>query len=225
MYHKDDGRLRRFVKSAPAHSTLTVDGRDFPRSGRFTYGSGLQAAGAGSGWYAVQGRNPLVSGQGVRHSRLFLYKPGAALVIIDRVRSETTHTYDRYLQLGPQIDISNQDRRTLELQAPGFTGGLYSDSSIGPENRTSRRGNTRPPSGWTSPSYRTLVPRWTIDLRSDASDANYVTTISFDSPVLRARLVSTGPDRTTLSLESEGETTGTLTAQRNGSNMTVAQDP
>jgi hypothetical protein len=225
MYHKDDGRLRRFVKSAQAHSTLTVDGRDFRRSERFTYGSGLQASGAGSGWYAVQGRNPLLSGQGVRHFRLFLYKPRVALIIVDRVRSEATHTYDRYVQLGPQIDISARDRRTLELQAPGFTGGLYSESSTGPEDRTSRRGITRPPSGWTSPSYRTLVPRWTIDLRSVASDANYVTTISFGSPDLRARLVSTGPDRTTLSLESEGEPTGTLTAQRDGSNMTVAHDP
>jgi hypothetical protein len=225
MYHKDDGRLRRFVKSARAHSTLTVDGRDFPRSGGFTYGSGLQASGAGSGWYAVQGKNPLVSGQGVRHSRLFLYKPGVALIIVDRVRSQVAHAYDRYFQLGPQIDISGQDPQTLVLQAPGFAGGLYSESSTGPENRTSRRGDTRPPAGWTSPSYRTLVPRWTIDLRSVASDANYVTTISFDSRDLRARLVSTGPDRTKLSLESEGTASGMLTAQRNGSNLAVVQDP
>jgi hypothetical protein len=225
MYHKDAGRLRAFVKSARAHSTLTVDGRDFPRSEGFAYGSGLKAQGAGSGWYAVQGKNPLLSGQGVRHSRLFLYKPGVALIIVDRVRSERTHTYDRYFQLGPQIEISAQSSETFALQAPGLTGALHSESSMGPEKRTSRRGTRRPLSGWTSPSYRSLVPRWTVDLRSVASDANYATTISLDPGELHAGLGSTGPDRTTLHLSSEGASAGTLTVQRNGSSLVVVQNP
>jgi hypothetical protein len=225
MYHKDPGRLRHFVKSARAHSTLTVDGRNFPRSGSFTYGSGLQARGAGSGWYAIQGKNPLLSGQGVRHFRLFLYKPGTALIIVDRVRSSRTHTYDRYFQLGPDIDINGQGPQTLDLQAPGLTGTLYSESSTGPEKRTSRRGNRRPLSGWTSPSYRTFVPRWTVDLRSVAGDADYATTISLDSGDLRAGLGSTGPNRTTLSLRSEGAGAGTLTVQRNESKLVVVQNP
>ena len=225
MYHKDAGRLRGFVKSAPAHSTLTVDGRDFPRSEGATYGSGLQARGAGSGWYAIQGKNPLLSGQGVRHFRLFLYKPGVALIIVDRVRSERTHTYDRYFQLGPGIQISGQGPRALDLRAPGLTGALYSESSTGPEKRTPRRGSRRPLSGWTSPSYRAFVPRWTIDLRSAAKDASYATTISLDSDQLRAALVSTGPNGTTLNLLSQGADAGTLTVERNGSNLVVAQNP
>jgi hypothetical protein len=225
MYHKDPGRVRDFVKSARAHSTLTVDGRDFPRSGSFTYGSGLRARGAGSGWYAIQGKNPLLSGQGVRHFRLFLYKPGAALIIVDRVRSSRTHTYDRYFQLGPDIDINAQGPQTLDLQAPGFNGTLYGESSIGSEKRTTRRGNRQPLSGWTSPSYRTFVPRWTVDLRSVASNADYATTISLDSGELRAGLGSTGPDRTTLNLRSEGASAGTLTVQRNGSKLVVVQTP
>jgi hypothetical protein len=225
MYHKDAGRLRRFVKSARAHSTLTVDGRDFPRSEAFTYGSGLKARGAGSGWYAIQGKNPLLSGQGVRHWRLFLYKPGVALIIVDRVRSERTHTYDRYFQLGPDIEISGQGSQTIDLQAPGLTGALYSESSIGPEKRTSRRGTRRPLSGWTSPSHRTFVPRWTVDLRSVAKDANYATTISLDSDELRAGLGRTRADRTTLHLGSEGSVAGTLTVQRTGSKLVVVQTP
>jgi hypothetical protein len=225
MYHKDAGRLRAFVKSARAHSTLTVDGRDFPRSEGFAYGSGMQASGSGSGWYAIQGKNPLLSGLGVRHFRLFLYKPGVALIIVDRVRSQRAHTYDRYFQLGPQIEISAQNSQTLALQAPGLTGALHSESSSGPETRTLRRGTRRPLSGWTSPSHRTFVPRWTVDLRSVAKDANYATTISLASGELRAGLGSTGPDRTTLHLRSEGSVVGTLTVERNGSNLVVVQNP
>jgi hypothetical protein len=141
------------------------------------------------------------------------------------VRSHATHTYHRYFQLGPQIEISGQDRQTLALQAPGFMGGLYSESSTGPESRTPRRGNTRPPSGWTSPSYRTLVPRWTVDLRSIGSDANYATTISFDPGELRAGLGSTGRNLTTLNLRSGGVSAGTLIVRRNGSQLVVVQNP
>ena len=225
MYDKDPGRLRKFVKSAPAHSTLTVDGRDFPRSRRFTYGSGLQAQGAGSGWYAVQGKNPLLSRQGVRHFRLFVYKPRTALIIVDRLRSSRKHTYRRYFQLGADIGITPGGPEALDLRAPGFTGTLHSESSTGPEKRIVRRGTRRPLSGWTSPAYRVLVPRWTVALRSVASDADYVSTISLDSSDLRARLVHTGPRRTTLSLRSQGSDGGTLTVQRNGSNLAVAQNP
>jgi hypothetical protein len=225
MYHKDAGRPRAFARSAPAHSTLTVDGRDFPRSAGAAYGSGLQARGAGSGWYAIQGKNPLLSGQGVRHCRLFLYKPGVALIVVDRVRSEQTHTYERFFQLGPQIEISGKGRQTLDLRAPGFTGTLYSESSVGTENRTSRRGSKRPLAGWTSPSHRTFVPRWTVDLRSVAKDANYATTIGLNPDQLRAALVSTGPNGTTLNLLSQGTSVGTLTVERNGTNLAVAQSP
>jgi heparinase II/III-like protein len=225
MYDKDPGRLRKFVKSARAHSTLTVDGRDFPRSRRFTYGSGLQAQGAGSGWYAVQGKNPLLSPQGVRHFRLFVYKPGTALIIVDRVRSSRKHTYRRYFQLGADIRVTPGGPEALDLHAPSFTGTLHSESSIGREKRSLRRGSTRPLAGWTSPSYRTFVPRWTVALRSAAGDADYVTTISLDSSDLRARVVHADPRRTTLSLSSEAASGGTLTIERTGSNLAVVQNP
>jgi hypothetical protein len=141
------------------------------------------------------------------------------------VRSERTHTYDRYFQLGPGIQISGQGPRALDLRAPGLTGALYSESSTGPEKRTPRRGSRRPLSGWTSPSYRAFVPRWTIDLRSVAKDASYATTISLNSEELRAVMRSTGPSSTTLNLLSHGAVAGTLTVERNGSNLVVAQSP
>ena len=77
LYHKDPGEIRDYVLSNRAHSGLVVDGLDLPiADGSLAYGSGLTAAGEGDGWYAIEGRNPLLRGQGVAHTRLFLYRPG-----------------------------------------------------------------------------------------------------------------------------------------------------
>src|SRR5919108_490580 len=138
------GPTRDFVKSAAAHSTLTVDRREFTHGRRFVYGSSLIARGAGAGWKAILGKNPLLRRQDVEHRRLFLYKPGVALVVADRVRSATAHSYDRYFQLGPDIGISAQGSRTLGLQASEFNGTLYSESSAGTESRLTFRGRSDP---------------------------------------------------------------------------------
>jgi hypothetical protein len=223
MYQKDPGKIRNFVRSARAHSTLTVDRRDFPRSARYAYGSGLKAAGTGAGWYAIQARNPLLRRQAVLHTRLFLYKPGVALIVVDRVRSPNKHSYDRYFQLGPHVDIQPEDPNELRLEAAGLHASLYSESSVGRERRSNVRGSRKPLAGWTSPSYRDLTPRWTVDLRSAAADADYVTTIGLDSSRLHATLGSVGLSRTSLNLASYAVPAGTLTVRRDGSRLTVTQ--
>ena len=86
LYHKDPGRIRDFVLSARAHSVLTVDRQGFPiLDPSKAYGSGLVGTGRGDGWFAIEGTNPLLRDQGVRHTRLFLYRPGEALVVVDDV--------------------------------------------------------------------------------------------------------------------------------------------
>jgi hypothetical protein len=56
-YDKDPGPIRDFVVSNRAHSTLVADGLDLPLDqNELAYGSGLTAAGAGDGWYAISFR-------------------------------------------------------------------------------------------------------------------------------------------------------------------------
>ena len=126
LYHKDPGEIRDFVLSNRAHSGLVVDGLDLPISDpENAYGSGLIAAGQGDGWYAIEGRNRLLHDQGVDHTRLFLYRPGVALVIVDHVRSGLAHTYTRYLQLHPDIELGDRDETAIQINAPGFAGAVY----------------------------------------------------------------------------------------------------
>ena len=161
----------------------------------------------------------------MRHWRLFLYKPHVALIIVDRVRANRTRTYNRYFQLGPNIDVTQAGPRTLGLQAPGFSGSLYSESSAGTETRSRVRGRNNPLAGWTSPSYRDFLPRWTVRLASSGKNLSYVTTISLDPTRLRAGLGQVGERRVRLSLSSNGAPAGTLAVRRRDFHLSVNQSP
>jgi hypothetical protein len=224
QYHLDRGRIRNFVVSSRAHNTLNVRARG-RRGDKRPYGSGLQARGRDAGWFAVRGKNPRLRRRGVRHWRLFLYKPHVALIVVDRVRANRSRTYHRHFHLGPNIDVAQDGPRTLGLQAPGFTGSLYSESSAGTEARTMLRGTTGPLAGWTSPSYRDFLPRWTVRLQSSGRNLSYVTTISLNPSRLRASLGRVGEKRVRLSLSSNGAPAGTLAVRRRGSRLTVNPNP
>ena len=193
LYDKDPGRYYDFEHSARAHSALTVDGQDFPLEDADAYGSGLRARGRADGWYAISGVNPLLQqAQGVEHRRLFLYRPGKALIVVDRVRSGQRHSYERYFQLGPDIQASARGR-SLDLRARGFSGALYSESSGRTERRTEVRGSNQPLAGWTFPAFRKRVPRWTVRYASSGRRLDYVTTLSLDGQDLRAHLTKASP--------------------------------
>jgi hypothetical protein len=224
QYHTQPGPIRDFAVSARAHNTLTVRAQR-PRRDKRPYGSALQARGSDAGWFAVRGKNPQLRRRGVRHWRLFLYKPHVALIVVDRVRADRSRTYRRYFHLGPNVAVTQNGPRTLGLQAPGFSGSLYSESGAGTENRTLARGRTDPLAGWTSPSYRDFLPRWTVRLQSSGRNRSYVTTISLDPSQLRANLGRVGQRRVKLELNSHGTPAGTLAIRRSGSRLTVNPNP
>ena len=187
LYHKDPGRIRDYVVSNRAHSGLVVDGLDLPISDPgLTYGSGLTAAGGGDGWYAIQGRNRLLRGQGVAHTRLFLYRPGTALVIVDRLQSDGVHTYTRYLQLDPDVKLGDRDAEGIQINAPGLAGAVYDAPGANPATRTQARGQRDPLQGLTSPDFREFVPRWTLAFADSASTEVRALTIALDQTALRA---------------------------------------
>jgi hypothetical protein len=185
LYDKDPGPIRDFVVSNRAHSTLTVDGLDLPvNDGSLDYGSGLTATGAGDGWYAIEGKNRLLADvQGVEHRRLFLYRPGEMLVIVDQVDSDLTHTYNRYLQLGRDIEpgeVSDAEAGSTVPLAP-----IDGEVADGPGTVTSSvseaRGQEEPLQGFTSPSFRRLIPRSTLAYTATGGSETFLTTIALDT--------------------------------------------
>ena len=222
LYDKDPGPERDFVLSSAAHSVLTADGVSFPISDPAqAYGSGLVATGAGAGWFAIEGSNPLLAPQGVEHRRLFLYRPGVALVIVDRVRSAAGHTYSRYLQLAPRLRVSKRVGGDIELRAPGFEGSV-NDAAIGAAStRTAVRGRRHPLAGLTSPDFRIFRPRWTLAWTDQAMSETKALAVSLTGASVRVSSVRSDGNGWRVRLRSAHEGSLTLGVRRKGRSLAI----
>jgi hypothetical protein len=226
LYDKDPGPVRDFDLSTQAHSTLAVDGRSYPIADESAvYGSGLEATGSASDVWAIEGRNEMLSREGVEQRRLFLYEQGAGLQVIDWISSPATHTYDSYLQLGPDVQVGHDGTGVLSLSADGLDGALY-EWGTQPVTTTTLKGSRHPLAGFTSPQFRKLVPRTTVDMRSQGTDEVQSYSIAMDDSELRVGVVRGSPDNATIDLvDSSGETVKTIRVQRRGRRLEVTSTP
>jgi Heparinase II/III-like protein/Heparinase II/III N-terminus len=209
VYDKDIGRYRLFARSTEAHSVLTVDGEEWKLKPRSTFGSGIAASGKGKGWYAVEGVNPLLRRQKVSHHRLFLYKPGTALIVIDRVRAKKKHRYTRYFHFGPDINL-NKSGKGLQLSGGGPKGLLETGGHL-----SLVRAQEDPLQGWTFPAFRTRVKRWSAAYKSRDRNADYVTTFSLNpNRPVSAKLRGKMGKKVDLKLKAAGKSAGRLAVKR-----------
>jgi hypothetical protein len=105
----------RYATSTRAHNTLMVDNEDFDL--KRPYGSGMRATGDKDGWYAIIGHNPLLARKQVAHERLWVYRPGQWLVVVDRVGSPKEHTHDRFFHFWHErkVALSDDGLATVEF--------------------------------------------------------------------------------------------------------------
>lgn len=173
---------RRHARSSHAHNVVVVDGQDFAWRGQSPYGSGLAWADAADGWYGVEGTNPLLGPLGVRHRRLFLYRPALALVVVDEVEGDRPRRHTRLLHFGAKVDVRPADD-SIAFSTPRIRGHV-SEWSSEPTSRRLVRGQTAPTlQGWTFPADRQWVPVAALELESHASRGLYVTVLSLtDAP-------------------------------------------
>ncbi len=189
LYDKDDDRYQFFSRSSFSHSVMTIDGKGFPLGGDFAYGSGLRAKGQGDGWYALEGVNPLARLQGVDHHRLLLYRPGVALAVVDFARAKHHHTYTRYFQLGPDLEVDREGHDLLMTNDGRFVARLTSQGTARSKLRLVKGRRKHPVGGFIFPRYRKLVPRTTAELRSKGQNVAQVATFSLErSRPVRGRL-------------------------------------
>jgi Heparinase II/III-like protein/Heparinase II/III N-terminus len=178
LYDKDQDPWQEFSRSSFSHSVMTIDGRSFPLDKHFRYGSGLRAAGHGDGWFADEGVNPNARRvQGVVATRLVLYKPHYALIVVDSARSKQPHTYQHWFQLAPQIHAT-VDGGAVELRGKGGFQGELSSTGTAPTQITLLRGQESPVRGWLFPHYRKKVARTTIELSDSGSNVDEAATLS-----------------------------------------------
>ncbi|HSJ16697.1 MAG TPA: heparinase II/III family protein [Solirubrobacterales bacterium] len=218
--------FRDYQLSSQAHSVLVVDGQSFPLDLAKTHGSAIRATGQGAGWYAIEATNPLVADLGVAHSRLFLYRPGSTLAVVDRVRADAPHRYERYFQLGADIEATALNRGMLRLGGPNFAGGLHDAAAgAGEALRLMVRGRRTPLQGFVFPGFRQLVPRWSVDFATHAADADYIATFSLAGPHRVGEVVAAAGNNTRVELTVPGGSTERLSVTRDGRRLSVARLP
>jgi hypothetical protein len=215
-HHDFDGsNWQAFAKSARAHSVLTVDGVDFS-STRAKYGSGIIATGRGSGWFAILGRNPRLRRQRVSHRRLFLYRPGRRLVLLDLVRARRRHTYRRHLQVAPGI-TTRRLGGDVRLRAPGLSALIRSSGRAKPEIA---EGERRPLRGWLFPDTDRERPRPTVTYRDRGRSTDFVTALSFGNRVgPLPRVVRAGSRRIVVAVSAHRE----LAISRAGKRLRISR--
>ena len=179
-YYETDP-ARRYARASRAHNVLLVDG-EFDWRERYPYGSGILAGGEGAGWFAILGHNPLVRSRRVEHRRLFLYRPGQALLVVDDLRAAEPHAYTRLLHLDPDVEIEPTPQG-LQFRS-GDAWGTISDAGVPPAAAETVRGRTDPELlGWTFPADRTQVPSWTV--RYDTTGAELLLGLSIGFHAVR----------------------------------------
>jgi hypothetical protein len=185
-YEREPDRL--YARSAAAHNVLSLDGRDFDWRGAQPYGSGLEAVGEADGWYAIGLENPLLARQGVEHHRVLFYRPGSALLVVDRVKSAARHRYVRNFHFGPELELELRGDDEIAISGKGVTATL-SELSEGTELSIGRGMEGPPHLGWTYPGDRERTEVRTATLRSHGDEMDLIAAIVFDG-----RPIETLPD-------------------------------
>lgn len=220
VFHYNFDKWREFSRAPEAHSVLTVDGKGFPVDRHAAaYGSGIRAGGGGAGWYAIEGRNPLLRRHGVRHRRVFLYRPGRALLILDIVRSRQRHTYRRHFQIASGIATTAR-RGALRLRSRGFRAVLRETG-----RRSKRRvvaGRYLRPGGWEFPRRQHRVARPTVTYSKRDNDANFLASVELGRRV-RGKIVSVGRRNLRVRVAGRGVPDGVLRVRRAGRRLIVSR--
>lgn len=224
LFTKDPGPRYDFAQSAIAHNVLTVDGLEFPRSDSDAYGSGLLATGEGDGWFGMLGRNPLLDRLGVDHRRLLLYRPTFGLIVADRIRSERSHSYRRYLHFGPQLDLQYLPDK-LRLTGNGAEISVFSQSTVPEQERRVEKGRDDPFQGFVFPGFQDQEQRWSSWFTTEGSNVDSVISIALN-PNREARAAAQGPlgDQVGFDVFENGELTRIVNVTRNEGTLAITQE-
>lgn len=177
-YYEDEPD-RRHARSAAAHNVLFVDWEDFAWRGAEPYGSGLDAVAEGEGWYSIALTNPLLARQGVEHRRVIFYRPGQALLVLDRVHSAARHQYLRNFNFGPELELDLRGGNEVAISGRGVAATL-ADLSERTEVSLNRGMEEAPHVGWTYPGDRERREAWTATFRSYGDEMSLLTAIGLD---------------------------------------------
>jgi Heparinase II/III-like protein/Heparinase II/III N-terminus len=145
-----EGVARQFGVSPAAHSGIGVNSYSWVDDPRYGVGSGLVASGSLDDTHAILAENPRIAPDDRVARRLFVYRPGEALAVIDHVEAGEDEVVERYLQLSPELSATVLSGGAVEILRDGSRVAWLApleEEGGAPDAVSAVRGRTSPPLG------------------------------------------------------------------------------
>jgi len=200
-FYEEPGRI--YAESSPAHNTLTLD-PPFAWTTHLPYGSGVLDAAESGDWRAVLAENPLVAQPSPfesRHRRVFAYRPGRWLVIVDQLDAAPCPTSTRWFHFAPDLEVDVIVANAVRLT--DAVGSVWLQTADEPSEVHQIRGQMEPVvQGFTFPSNRTWVENTTVEVVDTVCGSPMVVVLSVgaDRPMFT---VTRAPQEVELVLDNE----------------------
>jgi hypothetical protein len=144
------GPARQYCVSPTAHSGIGVDSYTWIRDPRGGAGSGVVATGSLEDTHAILVENPRIASDDRTARRLFIYRPGRALAVVDELYASDDEVVERCVQLSSELSAAvlesgaveiARDRARVAWLAP------LEEEGGAPDSVAALRGRTTPPLG------------------------------------------------------------------------------
>jgi hypothetical protein len=143
-----EGAARQFCVSPAAHSGIGIDSHTWIGDPRGGAGSGVVASGSLDGTYAILAENPRIAADDRVARRLFMYRPGHALAVIDEVVAREDEVVERCIQLSPELSATVLSSGEVEILRDGTRVAWLApleEEGGAPDSVSAVRGRTSPP--------------------------------------------------------------------------------
>jgi hypothetical protein len=162
---------RKYCLSTRAHNTVEVDGTNYPRDGKESFGSALQRIEAYS-WGTLFSARVNHESLDVVHDRRLYYSPSRWLIVEDTLSSNQDHTYIQWFHLAPEFRVTPIQDNLEAKRSDNFR--MMIKTPIGSE-RLLFFGEEEPcMQGWCVQSGK-MVPNVAVGFRQQGRCVKFVT--------------------------------------------------
>ena len=144
------GPARKFCVSPAAHSGIGIDSYTWIEDPRGGAGSGVVASGSLDDTHAILAENPRIAADDRVARRLFVYRPGHALAVVDEVVAGEDEVVERCIQLSPELSATVLSSGEVEILRDGTRVAWLApleEEGGAPDSVSAIRGRTSPPMG------------------------------------------------------------------------------
>jgi hypothetical protein len=144
------GPARQYCVSPTAHSGIGLDSYTWIRDPRGGAGSGVVATASLEDTHAILVENPRIAPDDRTARRLFIYRPGRALAVVDDLYAADDEVVERCLQLSTELSAGVLESGAVEIARDGERVAWlapFEEDGGAPDSVAALRGRTTPPLG------------------------------------------------------------------------------